>query len=123
MISGASSSVSLFSLLFLLITLLYKSFTSETANLPPSRATSGLKSGGRTGSFVNIIHSGLLPDFKKFSTTLSLLISVFLFASDFVAPISSLSLTNNSNKSIVSSKSLTIVPPISASKPVCSECS
>ena len=120
MISGASSSVNLFNLLFLLITLLYKSLTSETANFPPSSDTRGLKSGGKTGSWVNIIHSGLFPEFKKFSTTFNLLIIVFLFASDFVEPISSFKIVNNSNKSIVSNKSLTICPPMLASKPVCS---
>ena len=36
MISGAPSSNNLFNLLFLFITLLYKSFKSDVANLPPS---------------------------------------------------------------------------------------
>ena len=38
-ISGAFSSNNLFSLLFRLITLLYRSFRSEVANLPPSKGT------------------------------------------------------------------------------------
>ena len=46
-ISGALSK-SLFSLLFRLITLLYKSFKSDVANLPPSNGTTGLNSGGIT---------------------------------------------------------------------------
>ena len=60
--SGAFKSKSLFRRLFLLITLLYKSFKSEVANLPPSKGTSGLNSGGITGTDVRIIHSGLFPD-------------------------------------------------------------
>ena len=35
--------------MFLIITLLYKSFKSEVANLPPSNGTNGRSSGGRTG--------------------------------------------------------------------------
>ena len=62
MISGALNSSNLFSLLFLLITLRYKSFKSEVANLPPSNGTNGLKSGGKTGRTSRIIHSGLLLD-------------------------------------------------------------
>ena len=42
-----------------MITLLYKSFKSEVANLPPSSGTSGLNSGGMTGIALSIIHSGL----------------------------------------------------------------
>ena len=60
--SGAFKSKSLFNLLFLFITLLYKSLRSEVANLPPSRGTNGLNSGGITGTEVRIIHSGLFPD-------------------------------------------------------------
>ena len=50
-----------FKRLFLLMILLYKSFKSEAANLPPSSGTKGLKSGGITGRTDIIIHSGLLP--------------------------------------------------------------
>ena len=42
-----------------MITLLYKSFKSDVANLPPSSGTSGLNSGGITGIAFKIIHSGL----------------------------------------------------------------
>ena len=58
--SGAPNSINFRNLLFLFITLLYKSFKSEVANLPPSNGTKGLKSGGRTGNLLRIIHSGLL---------------------------------------------------------------
>ena len=103
MISGASSSISFLRRVFLLITRRYKSFTSETANFPPSKATKGRKSGGKTGRFVIIIHSGRFGtasslsvlafkfEFKKFSTTFKRLMMVFFLASEFVAAISSLS--------------------------------
>ncbi|EKD45613.1 MAG: hypothetical protein ACD_69C00214G0002 [uncultured bacterium] len=62
MISGAFKSKSRLRRLLRFITLRYKSFKSDVANLPPSRGTNGRKSGGRTGSTVKIIHSGLLFD-------------------------------------------------------------
>ena len=49
MISGAFSSINLFSRLFLLMTRRYRSFRSDVANLPPSRGTSGLKLRGKDG--------------------------------------------------------------------------
>ena len=52
----------------------YKSFKSDVANLPPSKGTSGLNSGGITGTDVKIIHSGLLPEATKDSTNFNLLI-------------------------------------------------
>ena len=55
MISGALRSINLFNLLFLLITLLYKSFRSLVANLPPSRGTKGRSSGGITGTVERLI--------------------------------------------------------------------
>ena len=99
MISGASSSISLLSLEFRFMTRRYRSFTSETANLPPSRLTSGRRSAGSTGRFVIIIHSGLLPEFKKLSTTFRRLTIVFFFASEFVFSISCLSVDKISTKS------------------------
>ena len=44
------------------------------ANLPPSRGTNGLNSGGITGITVNIIHSGLFPVLIKESISLRRLI-------------------------------------------------
>ena len=85
MISGAFKSKSLFNLLFLLITLLYKSFKSEVANLPPSKGTNGLNSGGITGTVVNIIHSGLFPEFINDSISLSLLIVLSSVTFDFTS--------------------------------------
>ena len=77
-ISGACSSKRCFKRLFLLITLLYKSFRSEVANLPPSSCTIGCSSGGKIGKTVKIIHSGLFPLFLKLSITRSLFIAFFL---------------------------------------------
>ena len=89
-ISGAWRSSRCFNLLFLLITLLYKSLRSEVANLPPSNWTIGCNSGGRTGNIVKTIHSGLFPLFLKLSITLSLFIAFFLLCPD-VCLISSIS--------------------------------
>ena len=50
MMSGALRSINLFKRLFLFITRLYKSFRSDVANLPPSKGTKGLNSGGITGT-------------------------------------------------------------------------
>ena len=65
--SGALNSIKRASLLFRFMTLLYKSFKSEEANLPPSSGTKGLNSGGITGITVKIIHSGLFPEEIKAS--------------------------------------------------------
>ncbi len=100
MISGARSSINLFSRLFLLITRLYKSFKSEVANLPPSRGTSGRSSGGITGTTSNIIHSGLEPDSMKASINLRRFTNFFLFASDPVSRNSDLITSSSSSNSI-----------------------
>ena len=86
-ISGALSSSNLFNLLFLFMTLLYRSFKSEVANLPPSRGTRGLKSGGKTGNTSNIIHSGLFVEFTKPFKIFNLLDSFFILASLLVPSI------------------------------------
>ena len=70
MISGALSSSRRRKRLLRLITRRYRSFRSDVANRPPSRGTRGRKSGGNTGSTSNTIHSGLMPDFLKASSTL-----------------------------------------------------
>ena len=64
--SGAFKSINLFKRLFLFITLLYKSFRSEVANLPPSSGTKGLSSGGITGITVNIVNPGGAADTEGF---------------------------------------------------------
>ena len=71
------------------MTLLYKSFKSEVANLPPSRGTNGLKSGGRTGKTSKIIHSGLLGESLKDLRSFNLFVSFFILASDLVLGINS----------------------------------
>ena len=83
-ISGAFSSRSLFNLLFLLITLLYRSFKSDVAKRPPSRGTKGLKSGGKTGRTFMIIHSGLFPESLKASRSFNLFDNFFSLVSEFV---------------------------------------
>ena len=82
------------------MTLLYKSFKSEVANLPPSKGTRGLSSGGITGTTSRIIHSGLEPDSIKDSTSLSLLTNFFLLISEPVFISSSRIFTISSFKSI-----------------------
>ena len=74
--AGAFKSINLFNLLFLLITLRYKSFKSEVANLPPSSGTKGLSSGGITGMHDKIIHSGLFPELINDSINFNLLIAL-----------------------------------------------
>ncbi len=69
MISGAFKSSKRFKRLLRLITRRYNSFKSEVAKRPPSNGTNGRKSGGNTGNTVNTIHSGLLPEAIKSSTT------------------------------------------------------
>ena len=120
--SGAFNSKSLLSLLFLFITLLYKSFKSDVANLPPSSGTRGLKSGGNTGRALSIIHWGLFPDLTKYSTSFSLLVSLFILASDFVEFSSSRSLIVSWFRSRASSISKIASAPILAtnSSPYCS---
>ena len=111
-ISGALSSINLLSLLFLFITLLYRSLRSEVANLPPSRGTKGLKSGGSTGNTSRIIHSGLLEELLNDFMIFILLESFFIFASDLVSVICC------SIKAISSSKSISISNILTASAPI-----
>ena len=68
-----------------MITLLYKSFKSDVANLPPSRGTNGLNSGGITGITVKIIHSGFWPVSIKDSINFNLLIDLSSLTLDFVS--------------------------------------
>ena len=119
MTSGAFISISCFNLLFLIIILRYKSLRSLAANLPPSRGTKGLNSGGITGSIETIIHSGLFNLFlvgsgTKEYATLSLFNASALFCFDFdVLTISSSSFFN-SIILILDSISLIASPPIAA---------
>ena len=114
MMSGALSSNNLFNLLFLLITLLYRSFKSEVANLPPSSGTSGLRSGGSTGRTSIIIHSGLLPEALNASSSFNLLEIFLSFVSEFVCGISSLRILISSSISSSSRSNLTASAPIPA---------
>ena len=113
-ISGADNSNNLFNLLFLLITLLYKSFKSEVANLPPSKGTNGLKSGGKTGKTFIIIHSGLLPESLNAWRSFNLFESFFSFVSELVWGISSLISLISSSTSRSSSNAWTASAPMPA---------
>ena len=113
-ISGALSSSNLFNLLFLFITLLYKSLRSEVANLPPSRGTRGLKSGGSTGKTFITIHSGLLPESLKASSNFSLFDNFLSLVSEFVSGISSLITLISSSISSSSKRIWTASAPIPA---------
>src|SRR5215211_7367097 len=77
--SGAPRSSRRRSLLFLFMTLRYRSFKSEVAKRPPSSCTIGRRSGGRTGMASMTIHSGPLPLTRKASTTLRRLMAFWRF--------------------------------------------
>ena len=112
-ISGAPSSSNLFNLLFLFITLLYKSFKSDVANLPPSNWTIGLKSGGITGTTCIIIHSGLLFESLNDSTVSNLFTNLALFCS-LAFSSSFFNFSDNLSTSISDSNFLIGSAPISA---------
>ena len=116
MISGAFRSKSLFNRLFLFITLLYKSFKSDVANLPPSRGTNGLSSGGITGIEVKIIHSGLFPELIKDSISFNLLIVLSSVTLDFMSFKDSLNFCCSFLRSKFTKISLTASAPIPAVK-------
>ena len=114
--AGAFNCSICLNLLFLFIILLYKSFKSDAANLPPSKATKGLKSGGITGRTVNIIHSGLVFEFLNPSTTLSFLISLDLSISEDTDAISFCICFCSSSRFISSNNFLIAEAPISTFK-------
>ena len=114
--SGAFKSKSLLSLLFLLITLRYKSLRSEVANLPPSNGTKGLSSGGITGTDVKIIHSGLLPEFINDSINFNLLIVLSSVTLDFMSFSVSLNFVCSFLRSKLTKISLTASAPMPAVK-------
>ncbi len=115
MMSGALSSSRRFRRLLRLMTRRYRSFRSEVAKRPPSSGTSGRSSGGSTGNTVITIHSGLLPDSRKDSTSFARLDSLFSLVSDFVELISSRSLTASTCRSMPLSNSKTASAPMRAS--------
>ena len=67
------------------MTLLYKSFKSEVACLPPSKATIGLSAGGMTGRTVKNIHPDECP---RASLTLTRLIRAIIFALSWAVAVS-----------------------------------
>ena len=116
MISGARNSIRRFNRLFLLITRLYKSFRSDVANRPPSKGTNGRNSGGITGTTVNTIHSGLLPDSKKFSTIFNRLIIFLGFNSPVASAKSLRNCSASASRSMFFNISLIASAPIPAVK-------
>ena len=116
--SGALISISLLSLLFLIITLLYRSFKSDVANLPPSSGTKGLNSGGITGIAFIIIHSGKFSRFKlpslNDSTTCNLFKASVLRCFDVSLLALSLSSYESPSKSILDNNSIRHSAPILA---------
>ena len=85
---------------------------SEVAKRPPSRGTSGLRSGGRIGSTSRIIHSGLLPELINDSINLRRFIFLLFFACDFVTLISSERSSYAFSKFILSRSSLIASAPM-----------
>ena len=116
-ISGARNSINRDNRLFRLITLLYRSFRSEDANLPPSSGTRGLSSGGITGILVSIIHSGLLPEDINASKILILFTSFSERATALVSSNFFLRASSSSTKTIRSNTFLTASAPIPAENP------
>ena len=99
-----------------MITLLYRSFKSLDANLPPSSGTNGLNSGGMTGTEVKIIHSGLFPDDIKASKILILFTSFSDSATAFVSESFVRNASSSGSSSILSRTFLTASAPIPAEK-------
>ena len=102
------------------MTLLYKSLRSEVANLPPSKGTRGLSSGGMTGIVVNIIHSGLFPVSINDSINFNLLIDLSSETFDFVSLIAFFKLFLSTSKSIdlsISKIASAPIPAVKASSP------
>ena len=92
------------------------SFKSEVANLPPSRGTKGLSSGGMTGTVVSIIHSGLLPDSINDSINFNLLIVLSSVTFDLTSFSIALSLSLSDFRFKLINNSLIASAPIDTSK-------
>ncbi|CFN65785.1 Uncharacterised protein [Bordetella pertussis] len=116
MISGAFSSSRRLRRLLRLMTRRYRSFRSEVAKRPPSSGTSGRRSGGNTGSTSMTIHSALMPDFWKPSSTFRRLEIFLILASELVALSSPRSVSTSRSMSMVRSSSRTASAPIRARK-------
>ena len=112
MISGALSSSSRRSRLLRLMTRRYRSFRSEVAKRPPSRGTSGRRSGGSTGSTSSTIHSGLIPDFLNASSSFRRLAFFLILSSEPLGSLRSFSM--EPSMSMPCSRSLMPSAPILA---------
>ncbi len=115
MMSGAARSSRRFRRLLRLMTRRYRSFRSEVAKRPPSSGTSGRRSGGRTGRTVRIIHSGLLPDCTKASSSLIRLVSFLRLVSELVSFSSSRRVSHSCSRSMLFSRAWIASAPIFAS--------
>jgi hypothetical protein len=112
MISGALSSSRRRRRLLRLMTRRYRSFRSEVAKRPPSSGTSGRRSGGSTGSTSSTIHSGLMPDLRKASSTFRRLAFFLILSSEPVRSLRSFSI--EPSMSMLCSRSLMPSAPILA---------
>ncbi len=115
MMSGAARSNRRLRRLLRLITRRYKSFRSDVAKRPPSSGTRGRKSGGRTGSTVMIIHSGLLPDCWNDSSSFKRLVIFLRLVSELIDGSSSRIAATSASTSRCLSRSNTASAPILAS--------
>ena len=112
MISGAFNSSKRRRRLLRLMTRRYRSFRSDVAKRPPSNGTKGRKSGGNTGNTSSTIHSGLMPDFLKASSTFRRLVFFLILSSDPVRSLRSFSIESSMSRFCKSS--LTPSAPILA---------
>ena len=93
----------------------YRSFRSLVAKRPPSSCTMGRSSGGMTGRTSMIIHSGLLPEMRKASTT-SRRLTIRAFFWPEASLSSARSWAESCSRSMSCSSFLTASAPMPASK-------
>ena len=95
---------------------------SDVANRPPSRGTSGLRSGGNTGRTVITIHSGLLVESVKDSSNFRRFDKRLILVSELVLEIASRTPATSPSRSSDNNRSRTASAPMRASNslPYCS---
>ena len=118
-ISGARNSINRFNRLLRLMTRRYKSLRSDVAKRPPSNGTSGLNSGGMTGTTLMIIHSGRQPLSAKASTSFKRFTSFLRLTSEVVSFNSARNSTFSTSQSILTRIFLIASAPIPISIPSC----
>ena len=113
MIAGASRSSRRLSRLLRLITRRYRSLRSDAAKRPPSSWTIGRRSGGMTGMTSRIMFAGLLPPFRKASTTSRRLTAFSRFCFwESSSAMMALSFSASEGRSMAASRSRTASAPI-----------